>query len=98
MPAASRNGTPGGIRTPDHQVRSLVLYPAELRAHAAMVTHCHCAVIRFRATVPQPRRSAIAVNCSGLVGRAGLMHSSLPAAHGVPKEGPNGGDPPQRLP
>ncbi len=24
-------GTPGGIRTPDTQVRSLVLYPAELR-------------------------------------------------------------------
>ena len=26
------NGTPGGIRTPDLQVRSLSLYPAELRA------------------------------------------------------------------
>ncbi len=26
-------GAPGEIRTPDHQVRSLVLYPAELRAH-----------------------------------------------------------------
>ena len=25
-------GAPGGIRTPDTQVRSLVLYPAELRA------------------------------------------------------------------
>ena len=25
-------GPPGGIRTPDTQVRSLVLYPAELRA------------------------------------------------------------------
>jgi len=25
-------GAPGEIRTPDHQVRSLVLYPAELRA------------------------------------------------------------------
>jgi hypothetical protein len=29
----SLNGAPGEIRTPDHQVRSLVLYPAELRAH-----------------------------------------------------------------
>ena len=28
----SLNGAPGEIRTPDHQVRSLVLYPAELRA------------------------------------------------------------------
>ena len=27
------HGAPGEIRTPDHQVRSLVLYPAELRAH-----------------------------------------------------------------
>ncbi len=26
-------GAPGGTRTPDTQVRSLVLYPAELRAH-----------------------------------------------------------------
>ena len=26
------DGAPGGIRTPDTQVRSLVLYPAELRA------------------------------------------------------------------
>ena len=28
------NGTPGGIRTPDPQVRSLMLYPAELPARA----------------------------------------------------------------
>ena len=28
----SKNGAPGEIRTPDHQVRSLVLYPTELRA------------------------------------------------------------------
>ena len=27
-----KSGAPGEIRTPDHQVRSLVLYPAELRA------------------------------------------------------------------
>jgi hypothetical protein len=27
-------GTPGPIRTADTQVRSLVLYPAELRAHS----------------------------------------------------------------
>lgn len=27
-------GTPGGIRTPDTQVRSLMLYPAELRVRA----------------------------------------------------------------
>jgi hypothetical protein len=27
----SENGAPGGIRTPDQEVRSLLLYPAELR-------------------------------------------------------------------
>ena len=27
------NGAPGEIRTPDHLVRSQVLYPTELRAH-----------------------------------------------------------------
>ena len=27
------SGTPGGIRTPDLEIRSLPLYPAELRAH-----------------------------------------------------------------
>ena len=26
-----KNGAPGAIRTPDPQIRSLVLYPAELR-------------------------------------------------------------------
>ena len=30
-----RNGAPGVIRTPDLLVRSQLLYPAELRAHAA---------------------------------------------------------------
>jgi hypothetical protein len=28
------NGAPGEIRTPDPQIRSLVLYPAELRAQS----------------------------------------------------------------
>ena len=35
-------GAPGGIRTPDHLVRSQVLYPAELQAHVVgphSVTH-----------------------------------------------------------
>ena len=30
----NQTGTPGGIRTPDPQVRSLMLYPAELPARA----------------------------------------------------------------
>jgi hypothetical protein len=33
---SAKNGAPGEIRTPDHQVRSLVLYPAELRAHGLL--------------------------------------------------------------
>ena len=35
------NGAPGGIRTPDHLVRSQVLYPTELRARglAAILLH-----------------------------------------------------------
>ena len=32
----SSYGAPGEIRTPDPQIRSLVLYPAELRARAAV--------------------------------------------------------------
>ena len=32
--ACASSGAPGEIRTPDHQVRSLVLYPAELRARS----------------------------------------------------------------
>ena len=30
-----QDGAPEEIRTPDPQIRSLVLYPAELRAHSA---------------------------------------------------------------
>jgi hypothetical protein len=30
------SGAPGEIRTPDPQIRSLVLYPAELRARRAV--------------------------------------------------------------
>ena len=30
----AKNGALGKIRTPDPQIRSLVLYPAELRAHS----------------------------------------------------------------
>ena len=33
----SKNGAPEEIRTPDPQIRSLVLYPAELRAPAPTV-------------------------------------------------------------
>ena len=32
------NGVPGGIRTPDLQVRSLPFYPAKLQAHIIFVS------------------------------------------------------------
>jgi hypothetical protein len=32
--SGEKNGAPGGIRTPDHLVRSQVLYPTELRARS----------------------------------------------------------------
>lgn len=37
-----KNGAPEEIRTPDPQIRSLVLYPAELRVHA-LATSLRCA-------------------------------------------------------
>src|SRR5690348_111306 len=50
------NGAPGEIRTPDHQVRSLVLYPAELRAHEtvafaepSLVSAMNCQLFRVDA-------------------------------------------------
>ena len=65
MPTQGRHfrfGPPGEIRTPDTQVRSLVLYPAELRAERlsqstgrevyhgfSMLTLAHC--IRLDATL-----------------------------------------------
>jgi hypothetical protein len=42
------NGAPGAIRTPDPQIRSLVLYPAELRVPAK----------RKADTYSQPKRDA----------------------------------------
>ena len=35
VPSSDRSGAPEGIRTPDPQIRSLVLYPAELPARGA---------------------------------------------------------------
>ncbi len=32
-----KNGAPGGTRTPDHLVRSQVLYPTELQAHCSVL-------------------------------------------------------------
>jgi hypothetical protein len=40
-----KNGAPEEIRTPDPQIRSLVLYPAELRVRAAAVTTACVAIL-----------------------------------------------------
>jgi hypothetical protein len=37
-----KNGALGGIRTPDHQVRSLVLYPTELQVRARREARILC--------------------------------------------------------
>jgi hypothetical protein len=36
-----KNGAPGAIRTPDPQIRSLMLYPAELRVRGAPLLGAH---------------------------------------------------------
>jgi hypothetical protein len=40
MITSKQNGAPAGIRTPDLQIRSLLLYPAELRAHKIIILSC----------------------------------------------------------
>lgn len=35
------SGAPGETRTPDHLVRSQVLYPTELRAHKGRIIDCN---------------------------------------------------------
>ncbi len=38
-------GAPGGIRTPDLQVRSLTFYPAKLQAHVGLIKSIHNKII-----------------------------------------------------
>ncbi len=37
-PKGQCGGAPGGIRTPNPQIRSLMLYPVELRAHPSEIS------------------------------------------------------------
>ena len=57
---SSTSGAPGEIRTPDHQVRSLVLYPAELRARCNLfpVAERRSPSITPRRTASKQRRKA----------------------------------------
>ena len=43
-----KNGAPGAIRTPDPQIRSLVLYPAELRVQHAVGISGHAGGMQGR--------------------------------------------------
>jgi hypothetical protein len=81
----SNCGALGEIRTPDPQIRSLMLYPAELRARqahhngfAAKVTSLQRKIIRFRPPgTPGPRRPACPLCRNGgacsFVNRSGRM-------------------------
>ena len=60
------NGAPGEIRTPDHQVRSLVLYPTELRARAETCS-----------TTPDPR--SLSLRASGPSAKARDYSDPSPA-------------------
>ncbi len=53
----TKNGAPGGIRTPDQQDRNLLLYPAELQAHNGSVCgqQCYRSTRRLQAHCVDPR-------------------------------------------
>src|SRR5664279_5234198 len=55
-----RNGAPGTIRTSDPQIRSLVLYPAELRARFSLAIPGSKARRAFRWCPKRPAKEALA--------------------------------------
>ena len=69
-PELTWDGAPGGIRTPDHLVRSQVLYPTELRAQRGHRTHAF-----YQVTAPAERRAT-----AHRVSRAAAAPAHLPAA------------------
>ena len=54
------SGALGGIRTPDPQIRSLVLYPAELRAPEAFLTK---SAFEFHLSFARPHASHAVISC-----------------------------------
>jgi hypothetical protein len=52
------SGAPGEIRTPDHQVRSLVLYPAELRARRSGIIPSPVILVNPKSTSRETNRVA----------------------------------------
>ena len=77
MPINDVNGAPGTIRTSDPQIRSLVLYPAELRARFSFGSSGHQGPIPPRAFGVHCLQVAKARHCYRL--RGGLA-SSVKAA------------------
>ena len=51
------NGEPGAIRTPDPQIRSLMLYPAELRVHHGAAFSLACGPLQERNAISLLRGS-----------------------------------------
>src|SRR5690242_10910342 len=77
------NGAPGEIRTPDHLVRSQVLYPAELRARGSK----RARILSQRISAPPTKIypvDSITYGGSGLLrnGRAARPVASSEAARG----------------
>ena len=62
------NGAPGRIRTSDHQVRSLVLYPAELRARTNLAF-----LAASDASLASPRRLVCTATRSGIIRIQGYL-------------------------
>jgi len=58
MPINDMDGAPEEIRTPDPQIRSLVLYPAELRARFRLI-FAGSRVRRHSETGPERRERAL---------------------------------------
>src|SRR5690606_23748501 len=71
------NGAPGEIRTPDPQVRSLMLYPAELRARAGRYRTAYAAA-------PTPWRRAEPVQCARFDALAASERAILARQHAIP--------------
>ena len=63
---SGRNGAPEEIRTPDPQIRSLVLYPAELRARMPLPgTRAAERRDSYRLRLPLARVTSLAARQSG---------------------------------
>ena len=70
-------GTPGGIRTPDLEIRSLLLYPAELRAHIRSDPRCRVRTVPFASHLCQSVTIAATVKQHGAADGTRTRNSQL---------------------